>query len=160
MIQVRDAESGDEAFVVALVPRFVEHGAADGHTPDEVISGTSRVLREALQGRRDGELFLIAHDANGERLGFLYAVTERDFFTQESYLHVSEIATATSGSGAGAALMQAAEHWADRRGYRFVTLNVVEENRPAQRFYERIGYAPGHRHLVKRIDRPASRHAR
>ena len=57
---VRPARPDDEPFVVGLVPRFVEHGAADGHTPDEVIAGTARVLGAALRAPRAGELFLIA----------------------------------------------------------------------------------------------------
>ena len=111
------------------------------------------MLREALRARSERDLFLIAEDQAGERVGFVYAVTESDFFTGEPYLHVSEIAVALSGGGAGAALMAGAEAWAAERGYRFVTLNVVEENAPAQRFYERRGYTPGHRHYVKRTRR-------
>lgn len=146
---VRAAGFDDADFVVSLVPRFVEHGAADGHTPDEVIEGTSRVLRTALHAPGEGDVFLIAENGHGERLGFVYAVKVDDFFTGEPYLHVSEIAVARSGDGAGAQLMQAVEASARERGYRFVSLNVVEENRAALRFYERLGYDPGHRHLVK-----------
>jgi GNAT superfamily N-acetyltransferase len=151
MIQLRDARPDDEDFVVGLVPRFVEHGAADGHTSETVIEGTSRVLREALRALPAGDLFLIAEDEGAERVGFVYAATEHDFFTGEPFLHVSEIATAHSGRGAGAALMAGAEAWATERGYRIVTLNVVEENAPAQRFYERRGYTLGHRHYVRRF---------
>jgi len=147
---VRGARAGDVPFVVGLVPRFVEHGAADGHTPDEVIAGTARVLRDAIERPQPDDLVLIA-EQDGERAGFLYAVTDRDFFTRERYLHVSEIVVARSGAGVGARLMEAAEAWAQERGYRIVTLNVVEENVPAQRFYARLGYAPGHRHLVKHL---------
>ena len=152
MTRLREAHAGDEAFVCGLAPRFVEHGAADAHTPAEVIDGTRRVLREALRARPERDLFLIAEDDGAEPVGFVYAVTEPDFFTGEPYLHISEIATARSGGGVGAALMAGAEAWALARGYRFVTLNVVAENAPAQRFYERRGYALGHRHYVRRFD--------
>lgn len=151
MTRVRDAGPGDDAFVAGLVPRFVEHGAADGHTPEEVIDGTRRVLADALHEPRAGDVFLIAEDEQGERAGFVYAVAERDFFTGEPYLHVSELATLRSGDGVGAALMEAAESRARERGYRFVTLNVVDENAAARRFYERHGYAIGHHHFVKRF---------
>jgi GNAT superfamily N-acetyltransferase len=150
-MRVRDAHAGDEPFVAGLVPRFVEHGAADGHTPQDVVDGTRRVLRDALFAPQPGDVFLIAENDAGERTGFLYAVTERDFFTGEPYLHVSEIAAVRSGDGAGALLMHAAEARARERGYRFVTLNVVGENAAARRFYERRGYALGHHHLVKRF---------
>ncbi|MDQ6925049.1 MAG: GNAT family N-acetyltransferase [Candidatus Eremiobacteraeota bacterium] len=148
---MREARPGDAAFVAELVPRFVEHGAADGHTRLEVIDGTRRVLRAALTDPQRGDVFLIAEDEHGDLAGFVYAVAERDFFTDEQYLHVSEIATVRSGGGVGAALMEAAETHARERGYRFVTLNVVDENTAASRFYERHGYAIGHHHFVKRL---------
>jgi ribosomal protein S18 acetylase RimI-like enzyme len=151
MTRVREARPDDETFVAGLVPRFVEHGAADGHTREEVIDGTRRVLREALHDPQRGDVFLVAEDDRGKRAGFVYAVTERDFFTGESYLHVSEIATVRSGDGVGSALMEAAETRARERGYRIVTLNVVDENAAARRFYERHGYTIGHHHFVKRF---------
>jgi ribosomal protein S18 acetylase RimI-like enzyme len=151
MTRVREARPGDGAFVAELVPRFVEHGAADGHTREEVIDGTRRVLNEALRAPDPADVFLIAEDEHGEPTGFVYAVTESDFFTAEPYLHVSELATVRSGDGVGAALMQAAETRARERGYRFVTLNVVGENAAARRFYERHGYTIGHHHFVKRF---------
>ncbi|MDB5094191.1 MAG: ribosomal-protein-alanine acetyltransferase, partial [Candidatus Eremiobacteraeota bacterium] len=124
----REAQPDDVDFVVELVPRFVENGVAGGHTPDEVIVGTSRVLREAIEDPRPGDLVLVAEDEAGVRAGFVYAVTERDFFTGEPYAHVSEIAAARSGEGIGARLMEAVEAWAAARGYHLVTLNVVENN--------------------------------
>jgi len=150
-VSVREARAADEEFVLGLVPRFVEHGAADGHAPQTVIEGTSRVLRTALQEQRPDELFLIAEDERGERTGFVYAVTARDFFTGEEYAHVSEIAVARSGGGTGAALMDAVDRWARERGYRMLSLNVVGGNEAARRFYERRGYALGHQHFVKRL---------
>jgi diamine N-acetyltransferase len=85
------------------------------------------------------ELFLIAEDDAGAPVGFAYAVTGSDFFTGEPYLHVSEIATVRRGGGVGAVLMDAVEARARERGYRFVTLNVVDENAAGRRFYERHG---------------------
>lgn len=150
--QLRPARAGDEAFMTGLVPRFIEHGVAGGHTRDEVIEGTARVLRDALARPQPGELILIAEDEHGEPAGFVYAVTQRDFFTGEAYVHVSEIAVAHSGAGVGARLMDAVEAWASDHGCRIVTLNVVDENTPAQRFYQRRGYGIAHRHYIKRLE--------
>ena len=151
MLRLRAATPADEPFVVGLVPRFVEHGVAGGHTREEVIAGTARVLREALRRPGPGEVLLIAEDEHGASAGFAYAITERDFFTGERYAHVSEIAVERSGDGAGAALMDAIESWARARGYTMITLNVVDENEPAQRFYARRGFSLGHHHYVKRL---------
>jgi GNAT superfamily N-acetyltransferase len=151
MTRLRDAHAGDAEFVAGLAPRFVEHGVADGHDPQTVIDGTRRVLREALRRPQPGDVFLIAEDERGAPAGFVYTVTHRDFFTGERYAHVSEIAVTASGAGVGGALMDAVETWARERGYRMVSLNVVDENAAGQRFYERRGYALGHRHYVKRL---------
>lgn len=152
---LREAHAGDEAFVVGLVPRFVENGLAGGHSREEIVEGTSRVLREAIRNPKRGEIVLIAEEeaANGpaEPAGFVYAITDRDFFTGEAYAHVSEIAVTHSGTGTGAHLMNAIERWARDRGYALVTLNVVGTNTSAQRFYERRGYALGHHHYIKRL---------
>ncbi len=79
-------------------------------------------------------------------------MTERDFFTGEAYAHVSEIAVARSGDGTGGALMDAAERWSRACGHRLMTLNVVDSNVDAQRFYLRRGFAIAHRHYAKRFD--------
>lgn len=159
MIRVRAATAGDGDFVAALAPRFVEHGVAGGHTREEVIEGTARALRRALAAPSADVLFLIAEetrDGTGaerddvERIGFVYARVDRDYFTDEPYVHIEEIATTRSGDGIGTTLMDAAESSALLRGAHLVTLNVVEPN-PADRFYAHRGYTLGHRHLVKRI---------
>jgi GNAT superfamily N-acetyltransferase len=148
---IRAARAGDEDFIVGLVPRFVENGVAGGHTREEVVDGTARVLSEALRAQRPDELFLVAADEHDAPCGFVYAVTEHDFFTDEEYAHVSEIAVARSGDGTGAALMDAAEAWSRARGHRLMTLNTVEENAPARRFYERRGFGVAHVHHIKRF---------
>jgi GNAT superfamily N-acetyltransferase len=150
-MRLRTARIDDAAFVTALVPRFFEHGIPGGHTRGEVVAGTERALREALAQPATDELFLIADDDNGAPVGFVYAVTHRDFFTGERYAHVSEVAAARSGVGVGGALMDAVERWAHACGYRMVTLNVIEENAGARQFYERLDYRPHHRQLIKRL---------
>jgi GNAT superfamily N-acetyltransferase len=148
---IRPAHPGDVDFVVGLVPRFVENGVAGGHTREEVVAGTARVLSEALRAPRPDELLLVATDEHDAPCGFVYAVTEHDFFTGEAYAHVSEIAVVRSGAGTGAALMEAAEAWSRACGHRLMTLNTVEANAPARRFYERRGFGIAHVHHIKRL---------
>jgi NADH:ubiquinone oxidoreductase subunit 5 (subunit L)/multisubunit Na+/H+ antiporter MnhA subunit len=140
------------AYVYFKIVRVMFVHADPKHVRDEtVIEGTRRVLRAAVRAPKDGDVFLIAEDERGERTGFAYVVTVSDFFTGEPYAHVSEVAVARSGAGVGGELMEAAERWARERGYRMISLNVVEENLPGRRFYERRGYGLGHRHYVKRL---------
>lgn len=54
-------------------------------------------------------------------------------------------------SGAGKALMQAAESWAKERGTDTVELIVWDFNRGAFGFYEKLGYSTSMRHMWKHI---------
>jgi GNAT superfamily N-acetyltransferase len=47
--------------------------------------------------------------------------------------------------------MEAAEAWSRSRGHRLMTLNVVETNTDAARFYSRRGFAVAHHHYAKRF---------
>ena len=44
-------------------------------------------------------------------------------------------------SGVGSMLMDAAETWATRNGFRLIYLETADDNRPAQAFYAKRGYA-------------------
>jgi ribosomal protein S18 acetylase RimI-like enzyme len=147
-LRVRPAAAGDADFVIELAERFGPARAA-WRSAAEVVDGTRRQLRAAFDERRPGDAVFVATDAGGERLGFAYVVTHHDFFTGEAHGHVSEIATAADGRGAGSALMEAAEAWSRERGFRYLSLNVNDANDRARRFYEQRTYIAEYRHLVK-----------
>jgi ribosomal protein S18 acetylase RimI-like enzyme len=69
-------------------------------------------------------------------------VLHDDFFTGESHGHLSEVAVARDGTGAGAALVRAVEDHFTTLGVRFVTLNVNLANERARSLYASLGYAP------------------
>jgi GNAT superfamily N-acetyltransferase len=52
------------------------------------------------------------------------------------------VAPQARGTGAGAALVEAAEQWTRAAGHGELLLGVVEDNLPAKRLYESLGYAP------------------
>ncbi|GAC1426558.1 MAG: hypothetical protein NVSMB64_32870 [Candidatus Velthaea sp.] len=147
---VRTAIDDDMMFVIGLARRFGETRAT-WRQLDEVVNGTERALRKAFHEPRDADVVFIAENRNGERLGFAYVVTHHDFFTGEEHGHVSEIATVTDGSGAGSVLMDAAEAWSRRRGFRYLSLNVNDTNDQAHQFYSRRDYRPEYRHLAKML---------
>ncbi len=51
--------------------------------------------------------------------------------------------------GVARSLMDAVEHWAKRRGYAWVTLNVFDRNTRAKGLYDRLGYLPETVHYRK-----------
>jgi ribosomal protein S18 acetylase RimI-like enzyme len=148
---VERATRDDEPFVLSLAERFAETRPA-WRTFSEVTDGTRAQLSAAFTRASDDEAMFVARASarsDAERLGFVYVVTHDDFFTGEKHAHVSEIAVARDGSGAGRALMAAAETWSRARGIRFVTLNVNESNVRAMRFYETLGFNEQVRQFVK-----------
>jgi len=152
-LSVRRARSDDEAFVLDLAVRFAETRPA-WRGEREVTCGTERELHRAFAAPEDGSTVLIAESAAGNRLGFAYLVLNEDFFTKERHGHVSEIAVARDGAGAGRCLMEAAEQYFCDLGMRFVTLNVNESNVRGIAFYERLGFVPQIRQFVKVLGDP------
>lgn len=62
----------------------------------------------------------------------------------QSLRHVAKISMAVSESarrkGIGQALLEAAEGWARERGLKKIVLDVLANNRPALRLYEKLSY--------------------
>lgn len=87
----------------------------------------------------------------GEPAGFAWVLLLEDFYTRAPIGKVSEIAVVRSGNGTGQALMEHCERWARERGAQLITLNALEGNAYARRFYERGGYAPEYTMYVKRL---------
>jgi ribosomal protein S18 acetylase RimI-like enzyme len=141
VVTVRAARPEDEAFVVSLSGRFAETRPA-WRGEREVTEGTAVQLRRAFAEPTEGAAILIAEDAAGGAVGFAYAVLHDDFFTGELHGHLSEVAVAREGTGAGAALVRAVEQHFAALGVRFVTLNVNLANERAGRLYASLGFAP------------------
>ncbi|MHB8462608.1 MAG: GNAT family N-acetyltransferase [Vulcanimicrobiaceae bacterium] len=140
MLTVRAARGDDRAFVHSLIERFLGT-TPHWRTDDELISATEREFARAFDVKAETEVMLICEDARGERLGFAWVVSDVDFFTGESHAHVSEIAVTQDGTGAGRALMEAAEKWAIDHGDRYISLNVQARNVAAHGFYLHLGYS-------------------
>ena len=147
-LSIRTATDDDMMFVIGLARRFGETRAT-WRQLDEVVSGTERALRKAFHKPSDADVVFIAEDAAGTRHGFAYVVTHHDFFTGEEHGHISEIATVSDGTGAGSLLMDSAELWSRKRGFRYLSLNVNDVNDRAHQLYSSRDYQPEYRHLAK-----------
>ncbi|MDG1750055.1 MAG: GNAT family N-acetyltransferase [Thalassotalea sp.] len=54
--------------------------------------------------------------------------------------------------GVGKLLINSAEAWAKKQGYRLLHLEVFANNNNAQRFYQNLGFEPEMLHMVKPLN--------
>lgn len=149
---LRTATPADAAFIAGLAPRFAECELPPWRTRDEIVQGTARQLAAALREADEAASMLLVAEQGGERLGFAWVLLQRDFYTGAPIGKISEIATVRPGTGAGRALMYACEAFARDRGARLMTLNVLEGNERARRFYGECGYAAEYSMFAKPLD--------
>ncbi len=141
-IRIRAATAADEAFILALVPRFVAFGLPRWRVAEAVQARTTQSLRAALALLPATSALLIAEDETGAPLGFVHLTTRSDYFTAVDYAYVSEIAVAAEGEGRGVGrgLMAAAAEWGRQRGLEQLVLDVFAGNQRARRFYAQLGF--------------------
>jgi ribosomal protein S18 acetylase RimI-like enzyme len=67
--------------------------------------------------------------------------------------HIKDVVVTKEGEaqGCGRLLLVAAEEWAKRRAYRFITLSVFPENHRAVELYQRAGYETDVLRLLKTV---------
>lgn len=141
-VAVREAVPADREFILETADRLGEFGAPPWRTAGEIVAGEVRTLLRHFSSPAEGQALLVAEHPAGQRLGFVYVESLKDYFRGEMHGHVGILAVAgeAEGRGAGRALLEAAEAWAKSRGYGFMTLNVFDRNRRARKVYERAGY--------------------
>ena len=139
---VRADDAADVAFLADQAPR-VAAGAPSWHTEAAIAATARDAILMAVQTQHGTEVILIAVDAAGSRLGFVFAVVTTDPLSGRAQGHISDIVVApeAQGLGVGQRLLAAAEVWASARGCGSLTLHVFPDNTRARVLYERQGYA-------------------
>jgi GNAT superfamily N-acetyltransferase len=150
-IRIRDADADDTSFVLLTAKRLTAFDLPRWRAAGDIWSAESRTLRQWFDNPSTGTL-LVA-ERGGARIGFVFLERHIDYFTQEEHGHVSILAVTETaeGTGAGRALLDAAECWARSRGYGCLTLNVFEGNHRARAVYARLGFAPETLRYVKEL---------
>lgn len=151
-VRVRAARGADRSFVLQTAARLAAFGPPAWRTPEELVEGEARTLRDFFESPDDGTRLLIA-ESGDSRLGFVLIEELRDYFTLERHGHVGILAVTegAEGRGAGRALLRAAESWARDRGFQTLTLNVFSGNDHARAVYEHLGFQEETVKYVKRI---------
>lgn len=129
-LTVRRAAETDAAAIAAL--------SAQLGYPSEVGQAAERL--HALQDQRD--IRALVADRDGEVIGFVGLMVFPAFHRDGLHGYVTALVVdgKLRGSGAGRALMQAAEAWFAERGVKRVNLTTALHREDAHAFYEKIGY--------------------
>ena len=99
-------------------------------------------------------LFLVAEESQ-QVLGFITAtITQNEtisFLIKDPICRIGTIVVDENqkSKGVGRALMTAVEQWARESGATQVRLEVMEFNHNAQQFYDKLGFAPNSRLMMK-----------
>ena len=146
MIVTRPATTLD-ADAIATIHIAAWRAAYRGMVPDQLLAALDHSLRAALWadilGRDRPRSRVMAAESAGEFWGFGDLRPSLDGDRDPS--RVGEVAAlyvdpAHWRGGAGGALLDALESAAIEFGYETLELRVLEQNDPARRFYERLGW--------------------
>jgi GNAT superfamily N-acetyltransferase len=153
-LMLRPAGPSDRSAVLALARELADFPVPPWRTADEIRVADHPILEAALARTPDDQLLLVA-ERGAQVLGFVYAVTNRDYFSGELHAYVEDLAILPGARGLGLAreLMQAVEDWALKRGYRRVRLAVWFQNQRARGLYEHLGYQPETMYYLKDLER-------
>src|SRR5690349_9245349 len=129
-IRIRPARVDDAGWITALAPRMHEFGPPPWRDVSVMNDAVAAQWARELATPTAGSVFLVAEDALGTPVGFVWCRTERDYFVDVNVGHVIDIAVTKDGEGRGIgrALLAAAERWATELGYPWLTLHVFEGN--------------------------------
>ena len=152
IVGVRRGLPADRAFVEDLAERTVMSSVAAFRQPAEIMVrvALSRLL-EIVENQ--SHVTLIAQ-CDDEPVGFVLLLDDLpDEVTSmpQGFIAYMAVEPERQHAGIGAALLNAAEDEARRRGLPYMALMVTEENAPARALYERHGYFTERRLLCKTL---------
>src|SRR5213593_1091624 len=153
MLTVRRARPGDAAMILALIRGLAAYERL-GH---EVKASTAQLRQHGFGRRRYFEALICQR---GKRpIGFaLYFFTYSTFVGRPSlYLEDLFVVPKERGQGAGRLLLRALARIAVERGCGRMEWAVLHWNRPAIRFYERLGARLRRDWVLTRLGGPAIR---
>ena len=134
--RIRAIERGD-------VPRVWEllRGLADYEKLTEYLTGDAGMMAEALFGEGSERLRGLVADRAGRLVGYALYFPVYGSFRARWRLHLEDLYVEPEerGSGVGAALLAHLARVAEEGGYYAVDWEVLDWNRPALDFYERLG---------------------
>src|SRR5271170_7584722 len=146
------AADGDRAALVALLDAYARDPMGGGAP---LAVDIIRHLPDRLAAQPGARVWL-GFAADGEPAGLAVCFAGFSTFAAQPLLNLHDLAVAPlhRGRGVGRRLLAAVEDGARAAGCCKITLEVRDDNAPAQRLYEALGYGDGavpHRFWSKRL---------
>ena len=134
-VRIRAIERGDVLQVWEML-----RGLAEYEKLTESLTGDADLMADALFGKGDRLRGLVA-DRSGRLVGYALYFPVYGSFRARWRLHLEDLYVDPKerGTGAGAALLAHLARLAEAGGYYAVDWEVLDWNRPALDFYERLG---------------------
>ena len=100
-VSIRPARPDDASWIIALAPRLHEFGPPPWRDVEVMNEALARQWARELSNPAPTSTILVAEDALGSPVGFVWLKTERDYFVDTPVGHVIDIAVAKAGEGRG-----------------------------------------------------------
>jgi len=151
-LSIRPGERGDQAAILALAERLGAFGPTT-RSAQEIAARERRALADALARPSPGSALLVATSGiaawsaccSWRRGGTTSRTRPMDTW------RFSAVAREAEGQGVGQALLDAADEWGRRRGFRRLTLAVFADNAHAKDSTPGWGGAPSSRPCSRRF---------
>lgn len=152
-IYIRKVKASDRDFIIGLAERFNEFAFMGWRDLEAMKDAQIRMARESFDQKDSESDMFIAEDENQTQFGFLHMSKNIDYFTGEEQGYISSVVVSKVGEGKGIAkkLMQSAEDWCQRKGYKQLVLHVFANNERAIRFYQNLNYETEIVKMVKEL---------
>lgn len=152
MVSIRPGNAADRAFAQDLGKRTIADSVAAFRFANRAMLDVSyERLLAVVFGQ--SHVFLVA-ERDGVLAGFLLlldAMPDEVTLMPQGFIAYMAVEPSLQRHGVGAALLEAAEDEARRRGLPYMGLMVTEDNVAARALYERAGYVTERRLLCKTL---------
>ncbi len=138
-LSIREAKSGEEGAVAAIMALLWPDGTVDEHLRDSVA-----IVRSGMSGSLPGAI-LLALDAGVTPVGFLQVGLRShavgcDSSRPVGFIEGWFVRDRFRGQGIGSALVRAAEDWSRERGCLEMASDALIENEESLRAHDAMGF--------------------
>ena len=141
ILLIRQAEHGDARSLIALQKAVEAESDFMLYAKDERVQSTQNVRKKIIEWKKVGHSTIFIAILNGEHVGYSMIIGNSAKRAAHRAEIVLGIQVNARNKGIGTSLLEKSEAWARSKGISRLELTVVEENTPAVKLYEKLGYS-------------------